>query len=60
VFELLLSPGGVFGAIVGLAIAALIDRMFPSISQDATVLYAGLVAAGFLVGLIVDNRSRRK
>jgi high-affinity Fe2+/Pb2+ permease len=60
VFEALLSPGGVIGAIVGLSVAALIDRLFPSNAQGATVFYAGLVAAGFLVGVIVESRSERK
>jgi|JI8StandDraft_2_1071088.scaffolds.fasta_scaffold267993_1 hypothetical protein len=54
--EFLLSPGGVIGALLGLGVAALLHWLFPALGDTATLLYAGLVAAGFFVGLVLDDR----
>jgi hypothetical protein len=54
--EFLLSPGGVVGALIGLCAAALLNWLFPTLGETATVLYAGLVAGGFIVGVILDDQ----
>jgi hypothetical protein len=54
---LLLSPGGLLGAVVGLGVAALLDWAFPSMGDDVAVLYAGLAGAGFFLGLVLGDRS---
>jgi H+/Cl- antiporter ClcA len=59
-FEFLVSPGGVIGALLGLSVAALLNWVFPSLAEHATVLYAALVAGGFLVGVILDAGSSKK
>jgi hypothetical protein len=56
-FEFLLSPGGVVGALLGLGAASLIHWLFPALGDTATLFYAGLVAAGFLIGLVLDDKT---
>ncbi len=55
--EFLLSPGGAIGAVVGLGVAALIHWLVPGLEEQLTIVYAALVAGGFLVGLVLEDRS---
>ena len=54
--EFLLSPGGAVGAVVGLGLAALIHWLVPGLEEQLTIVYAGLVAGGFIVGLVLEDR----
>lgn len=56
--EIFLSLGGVVGALVGLGAAALIHWLVPGVEDQLTIVYAALVAGGFLVGLILDDRNK--
>ncbi len=58
--EFLLSPGGAVGAIVGLGVAALIHWLVPGLEEQLPIVYAALVAGGFLLGLILDDRGDRR
>lgn len=55
--EFLLSPAGAIGAVVGLGVAALIHWLVPGLEEQLTIVYAALVAGGFLVGLVLEDRS---
>ena len=54
--EFLLSPGGAVGAVVGLGLAALIHWLVPGLEEQLTIVYAALVAGGFIVGLVLEDR----
>jgi hypothetical protein len=56
--EVFLSLGGTVGALVGLGAAALIHWLVPGVEDQLTIVYAALVAGGFLVGLILDDRAK--
>jgi hypothetical protein len=55
--DTLLSFGGAVGALVGLGLAAVIHWLVPGLEEQLTVVYAGLVAGGFFVGLILHDHS---
>ena len=50
-WELLLQPEATVGAVVGIVLAAGLHWLFPE--HDLALVQAGLVAGGFLVGLVV-------
>jgi hypothetical protein len=49
----------ILGTLGGLLAAVLLNWLVPNLA-DAVVLYALLVATGFIVGLVLDNRSKRR
>lgn len=50
-----MGPYSVLGVVIGVALAGLLRWLFPPLA-DNYVLLALIVAAGFLVGLIVEAR----
>jgi zinc transporter ZupT len=51
----------VIGTVIGVLVAGVLAKVFPE--QDLLVLQAGLVAAGCLVGVVLDgtdSRSKRR
>jgi hypothetical protein len=53
------GPASFAGLLCGLALAALLHWAFPSLAE-AYILYAVLVAGGFLAGLVFDSRARKR
>jgi hypothetical protein len=53
------GPASLGGLLIGLAVAMLVHWLFPVLS-NAYILYALLVAGGFLLGMVFDGRTRRR
>ena len=52
-----LGHGAFIGTAIGFAVAWRCHWLFPQL-DSFPILYAGLVVAGFVIGLIVDAQSR--
>jgi len=57
--DLIPNLGAVVGLLLGLASAALLHWVFPSLA-DATLLYGALIAIGFIAGMVVGNRFNKE
>jgi hypothetical protein len=59
-FELLAAgPWTAIGTVLGTLVAVGVHYLFPAMA-NATFLFTGLVAIGFIAGLALDFRSNRK